>query len=81
MDLKYYDDDAIHDGLEVIFIFLDIYTDQTISTFQFMDFWLSFMAVISTFVYLATIDEVYKRAIHTVVAIFTALLSITNATR
>ncbi|PNY08608.1 transmembrane protein [Trifolium pratense] len=48
---------------------------------QFMDFWLSFMAVISTFVYLATIDEVYKRAIHTTVFIFTALMSITNATR
>jgi uncharacterized membrane protein (DUF2068 family) len=46
-----------------------------------MDFWLSFMAVISTFVYLATIDEVYKRAIHTTVFIFTALMSITNATR
>ncbi|XP_023513597.1 uncharacterized protein LOC111778156 isoform X1 [Cucurbita pepo subsp. pepo] len=48
---------------------------------QFMDFWLSFMAVVSTFVYLATIDEVYKRVIHTVVAILTALMAITNATR
>ncbi|KAI4328818.1 hypothetical protein L6164_021144 [Bauhinia variegata] len=48
---------------------------------QFMDFWLSFMAVISTFVYLATIDEVYKRAIHTAVAILTALLAYTKATR
>ncbi|CAL5196051.1 unnamed protein product [Lathyrus oleraceus] len=48
---------------------------------QFMDFWLSFMAVISTFVYLATIDEVHKRAIHTAVSIFTALISVTNATR
>ncbi|KAI7733650.1 hypothetical protein M8C21_028593 [Ambrosia artemisiifolia] len=28
---------------------------------QFMDFWLSFMAVVSTFVYLATIDETSKR--------------------
>ncbi|RDX60124.1 Transmembrane protein 8B, partial [Mucuna pruriens] len=48
---------------------------------QFMDFWLSFMAVVSTFVYLATIDEVYKRAIHTAVAILTALLAATKATR
>ncbi|KAK7292702.1 hypothetical protein RJT34_15554 [Clitoria ternatea] len=48
---------------------------------QFMDFWLSFMAVVSTFVYLATIDEVYKRAIHTTVAILTALLAATKATR
>ncbi|KAK7295107.1 hypothetical protein RJT34_18011 [Clitoria ternatea] len=48
---------------------------------QFMDFWLSFMAVISTFVYLATIDEVFKRAIHTAVAILTALMAATKATR
>lgn len=46
-----------------------------------MDFWLSFMAVVSTFVYLATIDEVYKRAIHTAVAILTALMAATKATR
>ncbi|CAI8607563.1 unnamed protein product [Vicia faba] len=51
------------------------------SVLQFMDFWLSFMAVISTFVYLATIDEVHKRAIHTAVSIFTALIAVTNATR
>lgn len=49
--------------------------------FQFMDFWLSFMAVVSTFIYLTTIDEVSKRAIHTVVAILTALMAITKATR
>lgn len=49
--------------------------------FQFLDFWLSFMAVVSTFVYLATIDEAFKRAIHTAVAIITALLAITKATR
>lgn len=48
---------------------------------QFMDFWLSFMAVVSTFVYLTTISEVYKRTIHTVVAILTALMAITKATR
>ncbi|RDX97239.1 Transmembrane protein 8B, partial [Mucuna pruriens] len=48
---------------------------------QFMDFWLSFMAVISTFLYLATIDEVFKRAIHTAVAILTALMAATKATR
>ncbi|KAL2330264.1 hypothetical protein Fmac_017845 [Flemingia macrophylla] len=48
---------------------------------QFMDFWLSFMAVISTFLYLATIDEIFKRAIHTAVAILTALMAATKATR
>ncbi|XP_077223742.1 transmembrane protein-like protein isoform X2 [Tasmannia lanceolata] len=48
---------------------------------QFMDFWLSFMAVVSTFVYMATIDEVSKRAIHTTVAILTALMASTSATR
>ncbi|KAJ4837171.1 hypothetical protein Tsubulata_027054 [Turnera subulata] len=48
---------------------------------QFMDFWLSFMAVVSTFVYLTTIDESSKRTIHTVVAILTALMAITKATR
>ncbi|KAJ9171410.1 hypothetical protein P3X46_014784 [Hevea brasiliensis] len=51
------------------------------SVLQFMDFWLSFMAVVSTFVYLTTIDEVYKRTIQTVVAILTALMAITKATR
>lgn len=49
--------------------------------FQFMDFWLSFMAVVSTFVYLTTVDDAIKRTIHTVVAIVTALLAITKATR
>ncbi|KAL5863454.1 hypothetical protein ACOSQ3_000968 [Xanthoceras sorbifolium] len=48
---------------------------------QFMDFWLSFMAVVSTFVYLTTINEAFKRTIHTVVAILTALMAITKATR
>ena len=38
-------------------------------------------AVVSTFVYLATIDEVFKRAIHTAVAILTALMAATKATR
>jgi len=41
----------------------------------------SFMAVISTFIYLTTIDEVFKRAIHTAVAILTALMAATKATR
>ncbi|GMY23698.1 transmembrane protein 8b [Fagus crenata] len=53
----------------------------TFNVLQFMDFWLSFMAVVSTFVYLAQIDEVYKRAIHTAVAILTALMAATKATR
>ncbi|TXG62909.1 hypothetical protein EZV62_009903 [Acer yangbiense] len=48
---------------------------------QFMDFWLSFMAIVSTFVYLTTINEAFKRTIHTVVAILTALMAITKATR
>lgn len=48
---------------------------------QFMDFWLSFMAVVGTFVYLSTVDEAFKRTIHTVVAIITALMAITKATR
>ncbi|KAK8935764.1 hypothetical protein KSP39_PZI013286 [Platanthera zijinensis] len=48
---------------------------------QFMDFWLSFMAVVSTFVYMAAIDDDSKRAIHTAVAIVTALLAETGATR
>ncbi|KAK9280360.1 hypothetical protein L1049_014049 [Liquidambar formosana] len=48
---------------------------------QFMDFWLSFMAVVSTFVYLAAIDEVSKRTIHTAVFILTALMAATGATR
>ena len=49
--------------------------------FQFMDFWLSFMAIMSTYVYLATIDEAYKRPVLTAVAIFTALMAVTKATR
>lgn len=48
---------------------------------QFMDFWLSFMAVVSTFVYMVTIDDASKRAIQTAVAIVTALLAETGATR
>ncbi|KAG8663769.1 uncharacterized protein LOC110611039 isoform X2 [Manihot esculenta] len=51
------------------------------SVLQFMDFWLSFMAVVSTFVYLTTIGEAYKRTIQIVVAILTALMAITKATR
>ncbi|XP_038709119.1 uncharacterized protein LOC120003999 [Tripterygium wilfordii] len=51
------------------------------SVLQFMDFWLSFMAVVSTFIYLTTIDEAMKRTMHTVVAILTALMAITKATR
>ncbi|KAI3749518.1 hypothetical protein L2E82_20132 [Cichorium intybus] len=46
-----------------------------------MDFWLSFMAVVRTFVYLAAIDEASKRTIHTIVAILTALMAETGATR
>ncbi|KAL0896315.1 hypothetical protein Bca101_080276 [Brassica carinata] len=53
----------------------------TYNVLQFMDFWLSFMAVIGTFVYLSTADEAVKRTIHAVVAILTALLALTQATR
>ncbi|KAI8021887.1 hypothetical protein LOK49_LG03G02235 [Camellia lanceoleosa] len=48
---------------------------------QFLDFWLSFMAVVSTFVYLADIGDASKRTIHTVVAIVTALMAETGPTR
>ncbi|KAL8138493.1 hypothetical protein V2J09_004494, partial [Rumex salicifolius] len=48
---------------------------------QFMDFWLSFMAVVSTFVYLASIDEASRRTIHAAVSILTALIAISGATR
>ncbi|KAL6569545.1 hypothetical protein OROMI_014059 [Orobanche minor] len=48
---------------------------------QFLDFWLSFMAVVSTFVYLPTISDVSKRTLHTVFAIITALLAETGPTR
>ncbi|KAG5538344.1 hypothetical protein RHGRI_019062 [Rhododendron griersonianum] len=51
-----------------------------VSVFQFMDFWLSFMAVVSTFVYLADIDEASKRTIHTIVAIITALMAAARPT-
>lgn len=46
-----------------------------------MDFWLSFMAVVSTFVYLADISDGSKRTIHTVVAIVTALMAEKGPTR
>ncbi|CAL4925223.1 unnamed protein product [Urochloa decumbens] len=48
---------------------------------QFLDFWLSFMAVVGTFICMATIDEASKRAMHTAVFILTALLAATGATR
>ncbi|CAM0956930.1 unnamed protein product [Alopecurus aequalis] len=48
---------------------------------QFLDFWLSFMAVIGTFIYMATIKESLKRAMHTAVFILTAILAATGATR
>ena len=49
--------------------------------FQFMDFWLSFLAVVSTFVYLTTFSETAKWTIHTAAAIITALLAERGATR
>ncbi|XP_056687367.1 uncharacterized protein [Spinacia oleracea] len=49
-------------------------------TLQFMDFWLSFVAVISTFIYMASISEAMKRAILSVVWILTALMALHDAT-
>ncbi|XVF52935.1 hypothetical protein PTKIN_Ptkin05aG0057900 [Pterospermum kingtungense] len=51
------------------------------SVLQFMDFWLSFMAVVSVFVYLVIISEAAKRTVHTIVAITTALIAASNPTR
>ncbi|XP_065636777.1 uncharacterized protein LOC112010907 [Quercus suber] len=48
---------------------------------QFMDFWLSFLAVVSTFVYLTIFSETTKSAIHTAAVIITALLAERGATR
>ncbi|GMH22455.1 hypothetical protein Nepgr_024298 [Nepenthes gracilis] len=53
----------------------------TFRVLQFMDFWMSFMAVVSTFLYLAAIDEASRRAIHAAVSILTALMAISGATR
>ena len=39
------------------------------------------MAVIGTFIYMATIKEASKRAMHTAVFILTAILAATGATR
>ncbi|KAJ0779384.1 putative EGF-like domain-containing protein [Helianthus annuus] len=58
-----------------------IWCALSLHVLQFMDFWLSFMAVVSTFVYLATIGETSKRAIHMVAAILTALMAETRTTR
>ncbi|XP_060674516.1 uncharacterized protein LOC107429859 [Ziziphus jujuba] len=48
---------------------------------QFMDFWLSFLAVMSTFVYLCNVSEAAKRTMHTIASISSALLALTGATR
>ncbi|KAL8136394.1 hypothetical protein V2J09_002395 [Rumex salicifolius] len=48
---------------------------------QFMDFWLSFMAVVSTFVHMAAIDDGSKRTIHAAVSILTAMLAVNGPTR
>eukprot|EP01018_Ginkgo_biloba_P034304 Gb_37969 [translate_table: standard] len=48
---------------------------------QFMDFWLSFMAVVATFIYMAAVDENTKVAIYTGVAIITALIAASGPTR
>jgi hypothetical protein len=46
-----------------------------------MDFWLSFWAVVSTFVYLTVLSEAAKRTIHTVAVIITVLLAANGATK
>ncbi|CAN6461602.1 unnamed protein product [Victoria cruziana] len=48
---------------------------------QFLDFWLSFMAVVSTFIFMAAIDDVSKRAMQMGVSILTALLAENGPTR
>ena len=46
-----------------------------------MDFWLSFVAVISTFIYMVSASEAMKRGILSVVWILTALMALSDATR
>ncbi|XP_051126458.1 uncharacterized protein LOC127248165 isoform X2 [Andrographis paniculata] len=53
----------------------------TFRVLQFFDFWLSFMAVVSTFVYLTSISDAWKRTIFIVVALLTALLAQTKPTQ
>ncbi|GLJ42213.1 hypothetical protein SUGI_0873920 [Cryptomeria japonica] len=48
---------------------------------QFMDFWLSFMAVVATFIYMASMDDKTKVAVHTSTAIITALIAVNGPTR
>ncbi|XP_038725441.1 uncharacterized protein LOC120016646 isoform X2 [Tripterygium wilfordii] len=48
---------------------------------QFMDFWLSFMAVGSTVIYIAFESEVAKRALHSILTIVTVLLALNGMTR
>ncbi|KAK4418605.1 hypothetical protein Salat_2273300 [Sesamum alatum] len=54
---------------------------MTFHVLQFLDFWLSFMAVVSTFVYLSSVSEASKRTIHTIVAILTAIMAENDPTR
>ena len=42
--------------------------------FQFMDFWLSFLAVVSTFVYLTIFSEIAKRTIYIVAVLISDCL-------
>ncbi|XP_021754198.1 uncharacterized protein LOC110719550 isoform X1 [Chenopodium quinoa] len=49
-------------------------------TLQFMDFWLSFVAVISTFIYMVSVSEALKRGILSVVWILIALMALSDAT-
>ncbi|GKA07471.1 EGF-like domain-containing protein [Tanacetum coccineum] len=74
---------AVHFYLQNILVVLNYLRKrlkQRRHRWKFMDFWLSFMAVVSKFMYLFTIDEASKRTIHTVVAILTALMAEIGAT-
>jgi hypothetical protein len=46
-----------------------------------MDFWLSFMAVVATFIYMSAMDEKTKLAVHASVSIITALIAVNGPTR
>ncbi|CAL1375286.1 unnamed protein product [Linum trigynum] len=48
---------------------------------QFLDFWLSFMAIISTFLYIPTIADPVRGSIRVIAAIITATLTVIGPTR
>lgn len=48
---------------------------------QFLDFWLSFLSVVATFIHMAAFLGSSKAAMHVGGAIFTAVIAKENATR